>query len=552
MQKSLTRNATRAFPLSAARRVVKCPTVTPLALHPALDEVRMWDGLQELIRRLGGTEPGPDAFLDALADVLGADRAMLLLTWSDGETVPLHGRREGRALSQQERVELSKTIVLDAEREGRCVTLSAFDGDGTESAQAFGILAAFAVPLEAGVLQGAEGGAKGGVLYVDFRDRTRLPSPRIAEFLSAAAGLLSSVVAQGHRLQATREALRRERVRLEATPGVALEQFLAASSLQHLNRLVRAALLSDAPVLLTGESGSGKTLLAQLIAEASGRGPVIRATVGSSDDLNTITSELFGHEKGSFSGALARRPGLVEYADGGTLIFDELLNLPRTAQQLLLDFTQFGTYRPLGWARPEPKRSRVRLICATNGNLDGAVAEGRFRSDLYFRIAGHRLDLPPLRERRAELPQLARAYLARTDPSRAWTLDAGVVRWLGEPTHEWKGNFRELELTLRRAMDLARSDDTDADVLTLAHMPEAKGATPPSSVADPVDQPSAPGPSGWAELMDERTRLDERERAVLREVLKRNGGVVSKAARELGLPRTSLLSRIASLGLERE
>jgi len=100
-------------------------------------------------------------------------------------------------------------------------------------------------------------------------------------------------------------------------------------------------------------------LLAHSIAETSGKRPIVRATLGGSDDLNTITSELFGHERGSFSGATGRRVGLVEFANGGTLILDELLNLPPHAQKLLLDFTQFGTYRPLGYDRAEPKRARA-------------------------------------------------------------------------------------------------------------------------------------------------------------------------------------------------
>ncbi|MFO0595652.1 MAG: sigma 54-interacting transcriptional regulator [Myxococcaceae bacterium] len=526
--------------------------MTPLAFHPGLDEAKLWLGLQALLERVGRQDGSVDGFLDALADVLGADRAMLVLTWDDGETVPMYGRREGRALSPQERVELSKTLVLDAERAGRCVTLSAFDGDGTESTQAFGILAAFAAPLDATALQvnARDGGAKTGVLYVDFRDPARLPSPRVAEFLGAAATLLSSVVTQSSRLEATREALRRERVKAESGQGVALEAFLASQALQPYERLVRAALRSDAPVLLTGESGTGKTLLAQLMAEASGRRPVVRATVGSADDLNTITSELFGHEKGSFSGAIARRPGLVEYADGGTLIFDELLNLPKTAQQLLLDFTQFGTYRPLGWARAEPKQSKVRLICATNGNLDGAVTEGRFRQDLYFRVAGHRIDLPPLRERRDEIPALARGFLERTAPERRWALSKDLERWLRDARHEWKGNFRQLEQVMRRAVDLALADSADADELGLAHVTELSGAPPPPPSPAPAAVNGAPS-QDWASFTAERAKFEERERQLLREVLARNDGVVSKAARELGLPRTSLLSRLASLGLER-
>ncbi len=365
----------------------------PLAADASLDERGLWTGLQELLARLARADAHPDEFLDALADVVGADRAVLFLAYPEGETVALNGRAEGRALSASERQQLTLTLVREAENSGRCVSMSAFDGEGgSQSAQAFGILAAFAVPLDLSPRAGAtpEDGAQRGVLYLDFRDRTRLPSPRIAEFLTAAASLLASVVAQGQRLQHTRESLRTERVKLHQRVGPTLDQLLASPALAPVARQIRAALYSSDPILLTGESGTGKTLLAQLMAEASGSVPVVRAMLGSSDDLNTIASELFGHERGAFSGALTRRVGLVEHADGGSLIFDEILNLPRAAQQLLLDFTQFGAYRPLGWARAQGKQSRARLICATNGDLEAAIASGAFRADLYYRIAGRR------------------------------------------------------------------------------------------------------------------------------------------------------------------
>ncbi|MBM4784004.1 MAG: sigma-54-dependent Fis family transcriptional regulator [Archangiaceae bacterium] len=524
----------------------------PLAVDASLDERGLWTGLQDLLSRLGRDETTPDDFLDAVADVTGADRALLLLSYADGETVPVNARREGRALAPNERHELSRTLVKEAEQSARCVSMSAFDGeDGSASVQAFGSLAAFAVPLEPGVLSAARGddGAQRGVLYVDFRDRTRIPSPRLAEFLTAAAALLSSVVAQHQRLQQARETLRGERLKISRTVGPTLDQLLGSPTFAPLARQLRAAVHSDVPVLLLGESGTGKTLLAQLLAEASGRAPIVRATLGSSDDLNTITSELFGHEKGSFSGALARRVGLVEYADGGTLIFDEVLNLPRAAQQLLLDFTQFGTYRPLGWARADARRSKARLICATNGDLDAAVADGRFRQDLYFRVAGHRVQLPPLRARRDEIPALARECLGRLDPSRPWKLDAALSRWFASEAHGWPGNFRQLESTLRRAIDLALLEDPDAERLAVTHV-EAEPGRPIEQrrAEDPV---AAPSPD-WSELQRQRDALDAREREVIAAALTTAGGNVSKAARALGLPRTSLLSRLASLGLPRE
>ena len=529
-----------------------------LSAEAELDDRSLWLGWQRLLARLGptdGRDGSADDFLDALADVVGADRAMLLVTWPDGTSVPINGRAAGRALSAREREQLTRTLVREAEQTGRCVSFSALDAlSSTQSAQAFGILAAFAAPLEARALQaGGDDAISRGVLYVDFRERTHLASPRLAEFVSAAAALLSALLGQGQRLQKAREELRVERVRsVGASRAVPLEQLLRGPSLETLRRDVRACLRSDQPVLITGESGTGKTEMSRALAEASGRLPVVRATLGGSDDLNTISSELFGHEKGAFSGALGKRVGLVEFAHRGTLIFDEILNLPRHAQQLLLDFTQFGTYRPLGWERPEPKESRVRLVCATNGDLDAAVADGRLRADLYYRIAGFRLHLPPLRERRAELPALALDFLSRIEPGRRWAIDDSLRALLTADTWTWPGNFRQLEVVLRRARDRALEADPEADCLGAAHVDAVDlggRASPPVAPAPPA--PSTEGAPAWADLQRRREELELLEQDTIRAALERNGGVVSRAARELGLPRTSLLSRMASFGLDK-
>src|ERR1019366_1273174 len=256
-----------------------------------------------------------------------------------------------------------------------------------------------------------------------------------------AAALFGAMLEQHESARTDREHLREVRsLFVESRHMPTLDQLLSAPSMAGIRDELAPVLSGDAPVLILGESGTGKTILAQAIAEASGRRPIGRAVLGASDDLNTITSELFGHERGAYSGAAGKRIGLVEYANGGTLILDEILNLPLHAQQLLLDFSQFGSYRPLGYEGAEPKRARVRIIAATNGDMRAAIQERRFRQDLYYRLAGVTIDLPPLRARREDVPALAEATLRRVDGGRPWTLSLPLRRLLVSPAITWSGN----------------------------------------------------------------------------------------------------------------
>jgi len=304
------------------------------------------------------------------------------------------------------------------------------------------------------------------VLYVDFRDVGRnLDEPHL-EFFRAAVGLI------GLALQQTGASATAE---LAQSPSPAdfrppLREILLPRSMSALRIDAEAAVHGDLPILILGESGSGKTLLAQAIAEAGNRVPVVRLALGQSDDLNTLTSELFGHERGAFSGAVARRIGLVEFADGGTLVLDEILNLPAAAQHLLLDFTQFGTYRPLGLGRADPKRSTARVIAVTQGDLLAAVAEKRFRADLYHRLAGVVLRVPPLRERREDIPFLAETYLRRRDPGRGWEITPLARRALSDERLAWPGNIRQLDLVLERARGRALTRDAAAQRVDVEHL----------------------------------------------------------------------------------
>jgi DNA-binding NtrC family response regulator len=225
-------------------------------------------------------------------------------------------------------------------------------------------------------------------------------------------------------------------------------------------------------------------------------------------------------------------------------VLDEILNLPAHAQQLLLDFTQFGTYRPLGWSRPEPRRAHVRIIAATNGDINAAVAAGTFREDLYFRLSGLTVTLPPLRERRDEIPELAEGFLRRLDPGRDWTLTIDARRRLLATDLAWSGNLRELELTTRRARDRALAADRDTTQIDLPHL---SGSGAPRSAAKPDDFGAA-----WRSLATERERLDERESELIRRALDKHRGVLARVASELGVARSSLQSRLQTLGLKED
>ena len=265
---------------------------------------------------------------------------------------------------------------------------------------------------------------------------------------------------------------------------------------------------------------------------------------------------LFGRAEGAQPGAPARR-GLVSHANGGTLILDEVLHLPPRAQELLLDLAQFGTYRPLGFDGAEPLRAQLRLVATTNGDLDAAVVEGTFREDLWFRLAGTTISLPPLRERREDIPALSTVLLRGLDPERPPNLSVAVRKVLLSEQARWRGNIRQLESTLGRAWDRSRVRD-DGHHISLADLrpgdlgltslpnPEATTATNGTPADDELRFETR-----WADLIDAREQLESREAELLEEALLSHDGSVSKTARALGLSRTSLASRLNTLGIRK-
>lgn len=299
---------------------------------------------------------------------------------------------------------------------------------------------------------------------------------------------------------------------------------------------------TDASVLITGESGTGKELIARAIHEASARRrrPLIRVNCAAIP-RELFESEFFGHVKGAFTGALRDRVGRFELADGGTLFLDEVGELPLELQGKLLRVIQEGQFERLGEERT--RKVDVRLIAATNRDLAREVAAGRFREDLYFRLAVFPIRSVPLRDRIEDIPLLAQHFLQRVARRLKRTglrLTHGDIRRLSE--YDWPGNVRELENVIERAAILARGGRLQFE------LPAARSGQRPPAPA------RAPAPDGdRAGLLTEAERR-ERDRANIVAALKICGGKVfgpGGAAELLGLKPTTLASRIKALGIDR-
>lgn len=321
-----------------------------------------------------------------------------------------------------------------------------------------------------------------------------------------------------------------------------LANFIRApgSPLEPLCGLIERVAPYDLSVLVTGESGTGKEMVARAIHYESARAdkPFITENCGALPDT-LLESELFGYKRGAFTGAVEDRVGLFQQADGGTLFLDEIGETSPAFQVKLLRVLQEGEFRPLGSSRSV--HVDVRVIAATNRDLEADVRTGRFREDLYYRLATIALHVPPLRERRTDLPALAAALLASSSKTLGKTVTGFspevLAMFAGYP---WPGNVRELQNEILRMVALADGPLLPADLLSpRLCRPFAVDASPSANLAE--------GLSG-----NLRERMEQLELHVLKAAMARHGGNKSRAARELGLSRVGLRAKLNRHGISDE
>ncbi|MCI0629746.1 MAG: sigma-54 dependent transcriptional regulator [Phycisphaerales bacterium] len=309
-----------------------------------------------------------------------------------------------------------------------------------------------------------------------------------------------------------------------------------SAAIRRIIAAIKQVAPSNIPVLITGESGTGKELIAAAVHRHSKRAAKRYVTfnaAGQSESL--LEDQLFGHVRGAFTGADRDREGVFEYADGGTLFLDEIGDMPLTMQAKLLRVLETGEIVRLG--SNEPRKTDVRFVSATNQDLKGKVATGKFRDDLYFRIKGAEIHVPPLRERREDIPRLvnhaAGRFAAELGKPVPAVSEPAMMRLVSYP---WPGNVRELLNVVQRMVIMS-----DGPVIDVRHVPEEIRS------ADRDDTASIGGTSGGGSLAG--VGLDKLEKEAIRQTLAMTGGNREHAANLLGIGERTLYRKLKEYGL---
>jgi DNA-binding NtrC family response regulator len=350
-------------------------------------------------------------------------------------------------------------------------------------------------------------------------------------------GLLVEKALEKRRLATENRSLRDELRRREPPAEIIGE----SAAIRDLRALIDRFAAADAPVLITGESGTGKELAARAIHRRSPRAerPFVAINCGALQET-LLENELFGHVRGAFTGATAERRGLFELADRGTLFIDEVCEMGAGIQKKFLRVLESGEFRRLG--ENKERKVDVRIVAATNREIEREVAEGRFREDLYYRLNVLEVRMPPLRARRDDVPVLVRHFLDRNrrpDGRRATISAAALDRLV---RYDWPGNVRELLNVLERAMIVSREPE-----IGVADLPDLTPRAPLSAQVRANGHGGGNGSGGgaiFAAEAESASTLEEMERRHVLRVLESCGGNKTKAAIELGISLRSLYRKL--------
>ncbi len=484
-----------------------------------------------------------EAIVDAAVELADAERGFLVRRAPDGSVRVLAARAFGTDLLPDRRISdrpstSVATRVLDSSRP--LVTVDALADErlgASESVHTMALRSVLAVPLPLGPTRAA-------ALVLDDRLRPAAFGDDIVEVITDLAELAAGAIQRVEALSAQRreaKRLAREKRRLHrqvesaeqelsmlrrGARGRAFDGIIAESEpMRRVLHLVERVATSDVPVLVIGESGTGKELVARAVHDASPRrdGSYVSENCSAIPE-SLLESALFGHVQGAFTGADRARRGLFEIADGGTLFLDEIGEMSEPMQAKLLRVLQDGTLRPIGSERV--RKVDVRLVAATHRDLPALVEAGRFRRDLFYRIAVVQVELPALRDRPVDVPPLVAAFLERHAPDGSVRIDPAAMTALRQ--HRWPGNVRELENEIRRALVLADG------AISVTHLsPAVRGDTDP----EPLDE------------LDLKGRVASLERRLIQRALERTGGNQTRAAKLLGVSRYGLQKMIKRLGV---
>ncbi len=367
-------------------------------------------------------------------------------------------------------------------------------------------------------------------------DDLRLDVKRALEAFELAqrnAGLASQLAEANEKLRSENLYLRRE-----VQGRYSFDQIIGASpAMNRIFDVMEKVAQTDATVLLTGETGTGKDLVARAIHYGGARRNArFLAQNCAALPETLLESELFGHKRGAFTGAHQDKKGLFEVADGGTIFLDEIGETKPGMQVRLLRVLQDGEIRALGSS--DTRKVDVRIVAATNRDLRREVAEGRFREDLYYRLRVVEIHLPPLRERRSDIPTLAHLFLDRSNKKMGRTLrgftNAAMDRLVA---HDWSGNVRELENEIERVVALSGDAETVGTEMLSEHL---RGALPEPAPVMAGDAPRA---------QDLNTAVDALKRRMILDAIAETGSK-SRASEKLGIPRQSLQKMMKRLGLK--